>query len=68
MADEKIIEAARALRKQLGWPSDKFTVYICLTDTIFVGGYIDDLKKLDIPNDFMGYQVAWAPCDEAMGT
>ena len=68
MADEKIIEAARALRKQLGWPSDKFMVYLFLTDTIFVGGYIDDLKKLDIPNEFMGYKVALAPLDEAMGT
>ena len=67
MADEKIIEAARALRKQLGGPSDKFEVSVH-GKYILVAGYMDDLRKLNVPDNFMEYKVAWAPLDEAMGT
>ena len=67
LAAEKLIEAARALWKQLGGPSDAFTVSVH-GQYILVTGYMDDLSQLDIPEEFRGYQVAWAPLDEAMGT
>ena len=67
MADDKIIEAARALLKQLGGPSDKFVVSVS-DNFILVTGYMDDLRKLNIPEEFRGYKVAMAPLDEAMGT
>ena len=63
MADEKLIEAAHALVKQLGGESDTFEVSVH-GEHILVTGYMDDLRKLDIPDNFMGYQVAWAPLDD----
>ena len=67
MADKKLIEAAHALLKQLGGPSDAFTVSVH-GECILVTGYMDDLRKLNVPDNFMEYKVAWAPFDEAMGT
>jgi hypothetical protein len=76
MADQKLMEAARLLLKQLGGPSDKFVVGVLDTTTkdgqeiktILLYGYETDLKQLNAPLEFMGYEVGWAPSDEAMGT
>lgn len=74
--DEALLEAARGLLRHLGGPSDKFIVSYLDSryedgrpcKTILLHGYEADLAKLDAPKEFMGYEVGWAPYDEAMGT